>query len=383
MNFYHRLLTFVLCVVVLPLFAQPPDNFYTIPGVYANAGSLTGDTVFVMAYYSTPGDSLILDNYNDRLKKHPFPPHSVGVLVGTPPADMWYGGLMYIEGVVNFVPRTEFFHPEDTVLLYLTMLNVIPIFSGDSSVFLRSAPEIEPVIEEEAECDSCKFALLISGGVSRRDWCFSFWSDLEKTYSTKVSSEGYCPENIYINYFHGVAARTTVIDTTKAKIKSATLANVKAHIDSIAKKIAACKRAGKRTEFQKMVSNHGTDGPPPGICLLGNNIIPPESLFKWEQEIIDSGCDRMIDVFTQCFGGYLVDTLKKLNPRDSCEINITSSVDKRASWGPTRLPHKFGEAFLDSIARGHSPNRAAVEAKLAYDNYIRNKILPDCDITAV
>ncbi len=375
----------LLFVISSTVIAQPPDNFYTIKEIYLNADSLVGDTVFVLAFYSTPRDSLIMDIGWTIYQKEPFPPQSVGILDGVPPAEVWYGGLMYIEGIVNFVPRTEHFYPEDTIMLHLDMLSANPVFEGDTALG-RAVPYEGSEDESETEaarseeevlvCDSCKFALLISGGVDAKNFSDDFWYDLEEAYATKVNNEGYCPSNIFIAFYHGEPLRTTVIDTSQAHLNSATTAHIKSYVDSIARRIAACKRAGKKTEFQKIVSNHGAKGPPAGTCLLGDVVIPPETLMRWEQEIIDSGCDRMIDLFTHCFAGYMVDSLKKLNPGDSCEITITSAVDHRVSWGPTTRPHRFNKSFMDSIKRGHSPNRAAVEAKLAYDEYIRNVILP-------
>ena len=371
-----------LCLIS-GLFAQYEDNFFTIQQLYENADTLAGDTVYVVAFYSTPADSLLLDIYWEVFKDEPYPPQSIAKLIGTPPTEMFFGGLMAVRGIVSFVDIDDGFWSQDTLIAYIKGLEYFPLFDGDSTIMsIRSGehgetePEHYEYHSEIAGCDSCKFALLISGGIRPAKNYQRYWLDLEETYTTKVDSEGYCPENIFINYFKGQARGTGVIDTTKAHLTSASLPKIRANIDSIAKKIAACKRAGKKTEFQKQISNHGTDGPPPGICLLGDTIITKDSLFKWEQTIIDSGCDRMIDIITTCYGGYMVDTLRHLNPKDSCKIDIGSVVNRRSGWGFRTRPHTFRKAYLDSIKKGHPPNKAAVEAKLEYDNFMRNSVLP-------
>ncbi|MBL0063344.1 MAG: hypothetical protein IPP40_18135 [bacterium] len=148
-------------------------------------------------------------------------------------------------------------------------------------------------------CDTCRFAILLSGGVDSTNNRSDYWDDLTDFYCYK-RSHNWCEANTKVFYFKGnrptapFNSRGTAIPA--AAVDSATQAKIQAQINAISSKIKACKAAGKTSRFEMVVSNHGqqrvNNANPGGINMLGNDLITPTELTAMMQTLVDSGLTK-------------------------------------------------------------------------------------------
>ena len=217
-------------------------------------------------------------------------------------------------------------------------------------------------------CDPCKFAILISGGVDSANNHSKYWENLVALYKFKVDSLGYCDSNVFVHYFKG--------DRRDARIPSANVISAdSAKIDSthqlVAKRVANCTRNGTSATFQKMVTNHGD---PSGINLLGNEILGGDHLRDVQQPIIDSCCSTVYDEFLQCYGGNVVDDVVSLDEKSKATIYVNSNADNTTGVSPHGEVHPYLQEKINTLDTGGSYDRAVMNAKLAYDNYVQGLI---------
>ncbi len=362
-------------------------EFFSIAEVFEAVDSLEGQTISVVGEFTHPDFAALVNDYDVFIADTYGPTQSVIFLEGTmPDTNYWFGGLMIATGVLSSTPDDLAPFPEDSLMLTLTAASYTYI---DSSSFLDEfAPPqgsvdgsngddggVE-VIERSAEdCDSCKFAILISGGISAGQNKPKYWKNIEALYQHKVNNEGYCPGNIKILYFKGNSENTALIPN--AAVDSCTQANVqKAHKD-IAKKIAACEDAGKDATVQKMVTNHGCKSGvlgwgETGINMLQNEVLTGDELRAMQQELIDSCCDYMYDEMLQCFGGQIVNAMKGIDDKSKTEIHVNSNSGAD-TFGDSPLTevHPYLKCKIDSLATGRYTYEQCVQfAKDCYRKYL-------------
>lgn len=331
---------FVACCALTPAAAQQQsaraDSVILIQSLYRNLSTLNGQTVKVIGFYTSPQDPKLLTCYLDYLNRRPLPPEQLVFIDSPSPNPIgWHGGLIAILGTVSFVPNPSPRYGVDTALITITG-NVFTYYlpgNFDPPPLGISEPETEQLRSPDLACDPCKFAILMSGGVSAADNNPGFWEDIEALYKYKTDPAGgnYCPENVEVLYYDGNSGDGAAIHDSL--VDPCTEANIQAAHNAIAKKIADCERAGKKATVQKMVSNHGEDG-------LGFNTnngtdhVSPTELRDWQQVLIDSCCDFLFDEFTQCYGGDMVDGLKGLDDKNKTEIHGNSAAGGGScGWG--------------------------------------------------
>ncbi|MBN2542307.1 T9SS type A sorting domain-containing protein [bacterium] len=393
-----RFVLFVLSILLLVAFFAGHLNsqtIYTIPEAYTSADVEEGDTIGIIGYFEYPGYPVFLDHYSDLYQDQPFPPQSVMMLDEDgpmPPAEAWFGGLVLIHGRISFVDEPYYYNPEDTLIGIIFAFGFDLLIPGDSAISaFRSGERDEGFREDRRDllppvpCDSCKFAILMSGGIRAPSNKPKYWNNLAYLYKLKVDSLGYCPGNIKVLYFDGERPDSaknpdTYDDIPADRVDSCTIRHVRNAHREIARAIARrkeyCESRGRKIEFQKMVTNHGSsDG---GICMLGNDDLHPDSLKAYEQMIIDSCCQVMYDEFTQCYGGYVTDALRDIDIKNKTTLHVNSAVNHRSGWSPTYGYHAYLKAKVDALRSGMSYEGAVVAAKRAYDDYIQNRILPMC-----
>lgn len=334
------LLASVLLCVSYPLArSQPTDPaILTIEELYQNLPSLIGQQVKVMGFYTIPNDSKLISSYLDYLNRRKIPLGTLVFINGLVPDSLyWRGGFIGVTGVVSVAPNP---HPNslaDSIEVTITASSYEYYLPGR---FEPASPGIKVwdtggLLEDReamAGCDSCKFAILMSGGISDADNNPGFWEDIEALYKYKTDPAGgnYCPENVMVLYFEGNSGDPAAIPD--AAVDSCTKSRIEAAHKEISRRIADCQRAGKDATVQKMVSNHGADDD--GMCTLGNETLSPAELRALQQPLIDSCCDFMFDEFTQCYGGDFVDSLKGLDAKSKTEIHINSAAGNGScAWG--------------------------------------------------
>ncbi len=349
------------------------DTLVSIKTVYQNLAALNGQTVKVLGFYTTPQVDKFYTSYLDYLNRRPTPPEVMVYLSGLEPDSLyWNGGMMAVTGTVSFVPKATPLFGIDTVVVTITATSFDYFFPGGFS------PSAGKVIdwdlgqhyESRAGCDSCKFAILMSGGVDADNNNPGFWKDIENLYSYKTNPTGgnYCPENVKVLYYHGDSENPAVIPN--AAVDSCTQANIENAHKEIAQRIADCERAGKAATVQKMVSNHGEDEI--GFNTLGNENVSPAELRNMQQELIDSCCDFLYDEFTECYGGDMVEGLKGLDDKNKTEIHANSAAGGGScAWGDVD-----GSPYLnEKIARlmvGDDYESAVDSAKNHYRRWLED-----------
>lgn len=320
--------------------AQIDDpSIISIETLFAGLDTLDGEQVKVIGFYTSPGDPKLLTSYFDYLNRRPIPPNRLVFVGGVQPSDSlyWHGGLMSITGTVSIGANDLPIDASDTVLVTINAISVEYYLPGNINPEVPGlndwdAGELFEGRDAMAGCDSCKFAILMSGGINARNQHPGFWEDIEALYKYKTDPAGgnYCPENVKVLYYKGNSEDVGAIPN--AAVDSCTEANIEAAHKEIARRIADCERAGKPATVQKMVSNHGSDGS--GMNLLGAGHVSPAELRAMQQELIDSCCDFMYDEFTQCYGGDFVDGLKGLDAKNKTEIHVNSAAGSGScAWG--------------------------------------------------
>ncbi len=352
-----------------------PDSLISIKALYQNLAALNGQEVKLLGHYTSPQSGKFFASYLHYLNRIPAPPQSMVYLAGLEPDSLfWHGGLMAAIGTVSFVSRPNAFHALDSVVATITVTSfeyymTSTFGSSPSKVIHWDSGQQD---QNRAGCDSCKFAILMSGGIDNEGNNIGFWQDIENLYQYKTSPTGgnYCPENVKVLYYHGDSENPGAIP--HAAVDSCTQANIeKAHND-IAKKIADCERAGKAATVQKMVSNHGTDDA--GFNTLGNETVSPTELRDMQQELIDSCCDFLYDEFTQCYGGDMAEGLKGLDEKSKTEIHANSAAGGGScAWGDDD-----GSPYLiEKIARlmvGDDYESAVDSAKNVYRRWLEDAL---------
>jgi len=129
-----------------------------------------------------------------------MPMHSFVVLENiAPPVEAWDGGYIFVIGTVRFEPNPLPYHPGNNVIAFIT----VDGFSVLHDSFFNDFGENESGFEidfnqiRQDDCDTCKFAIMISGGVNFRNNHPRYWQSLAALYAHKVANENYCEHNIF------------------------------------------------------------------------------------------------------------------------------------------------------------------------------------------
>jgi hypothetical protein len=348
--------------------------YYTIPELYTTPGIQDGDTVWVAGYYTNPVDNLLLDFYGDILLDEPLPPQSTIRLEGlVPPINTWDGGYLFVKGTITYEPNEFPYYPEDSIIAVVEILEITVVFESmfntkDLRDDLNRIPEYDDMDGEydfrRQECDSCKFAILISGDRIPN----KYWRNLSALYNHKVNNENYCPSNIFVHFHDGVVPEwdTTVLQN---RVSSATMNNIRnSHIE-ISQRVANCDSAS----FQKLVTGHGDASG--NIVLLNSVRLRPDTLRSWQQPIIDSCARTIKDEFLHCYAGHTVDSTLRMNHRNKAAIYANANSNNNPGISRNNEVHSYLAAKIAAMAAGRSYDSAVMSAKLAYDDYLRDVII--------
>jgi len=365
--------TAVIVILILGTCCSVWAQCYDIPVVYDSIGTLLDDTICISAEFTDPYDSMLVHFYYDWTYEEPMPPHSKAKITGIiPGTEAECGGYLELQVVVGLNDTLDGGNP----LLILEVLDytlILPGHCGVSTLY-RSLDYEEALV---VPCDSCKFAIIVSGGEKNRHW-----KKLLMMYRHKVAN-GYCPENIHALYgFSGTSREPDSLASDK--LDPCDPNNIRQAHEEIARKVAACHRAGKPAKVQKLFDEHGdTDG---SIWIWNNTEysrtdLMPETLLVYQQMIIDSSNDStgltIIDEFVECYGGSTATVLRRgLKPKGGTVIrgnsNAGTSVTAKASdSAPWDI---YLGAKLDSLAAGHSYDDAVREAQEAYRAWLIDQI---------
>ena len=351
------------------LFSQ---TIFTVKEVYSDTTLQNGDTIAVVGYYTDTTYNFLIDFYGNWDKDEPMGPNTFIVLEGlVPPQNACNGGYLIAHGVVKFEPYPDAYHPEDSLLAHLDVFIYDVLMEGDTITYSTPGGSyFYGGLNSDAGCDSCKFAILISGGINPAKNHGKYWENLVALYHFKVDSSGYCKDNVFVHYYQGVRRDNRI---PQDRIKKADTTNISNSFKEISRRVAKCKAQQKPVTFQKMVTNHGADNG--DISLLNDGIrLKPTHLRKMQQNIIDSCCSLIYEEFLQCFGGICVDEMKNLNTKNKTKVYVNSNADNQAGYSPHHVVHPYLRAKIDSLDKGKSYEDAVIGGKLAYDNYLRQRI---------
>lgn len=353
--------------------------YHSVNEVYTDLTIEEGDTLWVLGYYTNPDYNILLEFYGHWDRDEIFDQQSFLILSGVqPPVTSWNGGYIVAKGTVSFTPVAEPLHPVDTVLATIEVFDIDVLMNGEGE--LINGEDGSPGIDKfnnlkddpqlpRSECDSCKFAVLISGGVNAHNNHSKYWENLVALFKFKVDSLNYCEHNIFVHYYHGIRRDDRI---PANRVSAADSAGIKNSHDEIASRVAGCTQSGKTATFQKMVTNHGkADGT---IHLLGNKTLKPSDLKNWQQPIIDSCCTVVKDEFLQCYGGHSVDAMLGMESRNKATIYVNSNSDKETGHSPHGETHHYLQGKIDALGEGKSYEDAVVAGKLAYDAYLQRMI---------
>ncbi len=368
-------LVFSGTVLLLPGSAWCQD--YMISELYDQLPAIVGSTVTVHAFYTNPVDNKLVSDYELFQEDELMPPRSIVYIDGpAAPSSMWYGAWVSVDGTVDTFHVADPYWPEDDVQIVLTgaitYTLLIPPSVPDEppreEEFLQ--PDLIPFPLHQAACDSCKFAVLISGGGNHNH--ARYWNNLEMLYKLKTDSLGYCKNNVFTLYAKGESGDTTVIP--HSSVDSCTAGNVTKAFQEVAKRVAACKDKGKTSKLQVMVTNHGrNDG---YIHMLGSGTMSPQSLRALLQTVIDSCLSNLVVEMVQCYGGQPADSLKSLNDKEKTTMNVSSaaggSVPHRSDvHHPNGGWATYLKVKVDSLKAGASYEDAVRAGLAAYDSLLK------------
>ena len=357
----------------------PPADFYEIPEVYDNIAALDGQSIKVLGEYVFDGDSKLVTEYGDYMADELMDPGSILFLDGTlPDPDFWYGGIMLVTGIISTAPEPYPIYPSDTLQITITATSYEYIYHGfgPPPPLFESEDPGEDQFGPAADCDPCKFAILISGGGNAASNKASYWNNIEALYKHKTKDSdagggGYCPENVKVIYFNGTSGDSTAIPNSA--VESATEANIQAAHDWIAAKIAQCERDSNDATVQKMITNHGANDA--GAVLLGNERLSPEELKNMQQTLIDSCCDFMYDEFIECYGGDMLNGLKEIDDKAKTEIHGNSAAGENTTgWSGSSGMHEYLKKKIERLEAGDDYETAVDSARNWYRAWLQGWI---------
>ncbi|MBN1212180.1 MAG: hypothetical protein JXA92_06335 [candidate division Zixibacteria bacterium] len=362
------------------------DGFYTISSVYENIEDLEGEEIRVLGEYVSPDVSILVASYNDYLKNHLMPMYSDMNLTGIlPEQDYWYGGMMIVTGVVTSAPDPYPAYDIDTLEITIDAVAYEYLSPGwGLPVYTPPVKDSRTLDKDyDADCDSCKFALLVaSGGRDRYDRP-DYWKNLVELWRHKIDNENYCSTNVFVHFDVGNAEDPDEIP--HASVDSCTQSRIDSSHQEIARRIAGCRDKDKKSTVQKMFTNHGADDS--GVVLVGGYLSPDECK-DMQQKLIDSCCAYLYDEFITCFGGDMLNGLKGLDNKKKTQIHTNSDApDDMVSWSPVirvlpngdtvYVPDRYLERKIASLAAGNSYEVAVRDGETAYLDFLRNEILPE------
>jgi len=363
-------LLLLLSLLFIVFFNSYSQTYYSVIDVYTDTSIQTGDTLWILGDYTNPDKNILVEHYSEWLADKPMEPHTMLKLEGLqPPVAAWNGGWILVKGTVRFEANLNQYHPEDSLMAFINAFSIAVWVDGlgvttqnpDSSGKMQGYPE------STTDCDSCKFAILVSGGINDDLNKDKYWESIEALYMFKIDSLGYCEENVFVHYYKGDSEDPLSI--SNAKVDSATLTRISNSFNIIQQKIAECKAKGKGINFQLMTGNHGNSSGP--ICLLDGDKWKLDDLKNKIQGLINSCCSKIYAEFIQCFGGYAVDSLSKLDIKNKTKVYANSAANHTCGYSSDGQVHRYLKGKIDSLDNGHSYEDAVVGGKLAYDNYLQ------------
>ena len=341
---------------------------YTLETLHDNYETLLGTRVSVMGYYSGAEDNMLVSDFSEYLADEPMSPKGEMLFTTDTLADSMDLALVVATGYLLAEADPFPYYVDDTVTLKMYVNTVDKI--------LEPAPVPSEAFEEgyfdqrdvDLVCDSCKFAILISGGVNATNNHARYWNNLAMLYQHKITNENYCPGNIKVLYYKGTSKNTAQIP--QANVDSCTQAEIEKAHNEIASKIAACSAAGKKSTLQKLVTNHGS---PSGINLLGNNKLDGGTFRSYQQRCIDSCCAFLFDEMVQCYGGNEADSMKTIDDKDKTEIHVNSAAGNVVHYSTATFA-TFLKTKIDSLAAGHTYDQSVAWAAEAYQHHLDSLI---------
>jgi len=353
-----------------------PQTYYSVTDVYTDQTIDNGDTLWVLGFYTNPDRNLLINFYGDLLKRQIMPPQSYLFTEGiVPPTEAWNGGYLIAKGTVQFIVNPDPYWMEDTLTAFLDIFETEVLINGSGPSIKQKSGSIDKKIFENQQnkgtkdCDSCKFAILISGGINSDNNQPQFWEDLVALYNFKVNSQGYCEDNVFVHYFEGNREDDRIPQAQVIRADSAHIAD--SHTE-VSRRVGNCTRNNQPASFQKMVTNHGN--PDGSISLLEKEALAMTDLKDMQQKIIDSCCTLVMDEFTQCFGGYGVDTMSTLDTKNKATIYANSAADHIIAYGPEGEVTPYLQGKINSLQNGDDYEDAVVAGKMAYDEFLRDLI---------
>jgi len=346
-------------------------KYYLVPEVYYDPALQDGDTIRVIGEYAAP---VLVSSYLDQICNQLKTARSQILLEGLPlPDSADHGGLVAVRGAIRFVTHPDPVDDGDSLLAILNITEYqIYITGWDTTAggsIVTPVPEDQNMAPEA--CDPCKFAILISGGYNHANNPPKYYKELADLYKLKVDNQGYCPENVYVHYYHGKdSLKATQTQIPAGRIFPANKGSISTSFAAVAGKVKQCTDSGKPATFQKMVTNHG-DSTGKIVTLEGSSWLKPEELKSMQQAIIDSCCSTVYDEFLQCYPGYSVDAARSLNNRGKATIYANAPADRSSTWSNNINGSVYLAAKINALKAGKSYPAAVAAAQSAYDQFIR------------
>ncbi len=341
---------------------------YSIESLHDNYEALVGTRVSVVGSYTGEGDNMLVSGLSDYFANQPMPSKSALHLISDTLADSMDLALVVATGYLSAEPDPFPFYADDSVTLYLYVNAVEKVLDPLQVPAAMPKDSYQDQRESDAVCDSCKFAILISGGINGNSNHDRYWNNLAMLYKHKVDNENYCPGNIKVLYYTGTSENTAEIP--QANVDSCTKANIQKAHEDIAKKIAACSRAGMKTTLQKLITNHGS---PTGICLLGDKRLDGGTLRGYQQMCVDSGLTYLYDEMIQCYAGNEADSMKSIDDKGHTEVRVNADAGNVPSWSKAHYD-VYLKTKIDSLAAGHTYDESVAYAAEAYSEFLQSLV---------
>lgn len=364
------------------------DDVYTIPEVYLERDILVGQEITLLAF-ATPEGSLVHDFqiYTITRKQPQF--HTM-VLDGGISIDPFQqqGAWLELRGIVGEQLTDPVFGWDllFTPIAITVLSPALPTLIDNWRDSVAWTPS--------ATCDTCKFAVLISGGWQGRSAVTrgstggsnraDYWDDLADFYCYKRSHE-WCENRTKVFYYKGArpTGHTRMNDIPAGVVDSCWEAKIKAHFTALSSQIAACKRAGKCPMVEVVVSNHGdpnNGGNQGGITMVhsangGDTLYTGREFRQSMQQLVDSGLCNLDVEFGQCFSGIMVKEIQDSLDTKGCNVTASAATNDQNSTisNPGDGGYNYWlNAKCCALSMGRSLQEAINIANRTYDQVLRN-----------
>lgn len=357
----------VECTCMLPVWGETVN--LTIEETYDSAGVYNDGRVFeITGWFTDNEDGKLVASIEDFLQNQPMPPQSAILLDGVPLPEAFYESEVTLSGFIDSLAYDSLaYHADDTLNIYFHVIGyrLIGEALGKTGVHVPGMRDRSAPFEKAPQTDTCNYAILLSGGINDRNNHARYWNVLED-YFAYLEGRGFLRENIKVLYYDGVSDNQVAVP--QLYVRSAVDSLLEQAVDEIATSIDQQCLSNTVTVWL-WVFNHGeSDG---DICMLGSDVLTPQGLQDYVEDIFLEGVDSLFVTMGQCFGGNPALKLKDIDLYIGTRMFVTADAHPDVTSYSKSSSDPYLEDILDQLNAGRPFRSSMIAACSTYYEYLQ------------